>query len=1039
MTLSLHLLGVPRAEKAGKHHDLMLDKPASVLFYLAQRQDWVSRSELAFLYRPDVPENLALSNVRVFIYRAKDHFWAENLEIEKFRVRFQVKTDVRVFEDAISDQQWPRALALYRGNFLSGLHLHDVPGYETWLELERQTLAQKWRLAALNHSQDLIAQQDFTQAEAWLEQILKSDPLDEEALQVYLRVLFAAGKRAQAKEAYEQFKKELENELEVEPLATTRSLLESLNQSHAVATSLAEPTLKADHNLPAPSTRFIGRKRELAELGRLLNASDCRLISLVGLGGMGKTRLLLEFASQQLQNYREGVWFIPLAGVTSADLLVQTIASAVNLVFSASTKPEEQLLNFLREKEVLLLLDNFEHLLDGAPFLETLLQEAPRLKLLVTSRVALALKAEWLFDVEGLTYPPADTQDPLDSFDAVTLFSNRARQVSATFVPEGESLLAVANLTRKVEGLPLALELAAPWIRSLTVSQLLLELDKNLDLLSGQLRDLPERQRSMGAVLEYSWECLKAKEQGALARLAVFQNGFDLEAANRVASVHLALVLSLINHSLVRKTQEGRYQLHELVSKFVLAKLDEPTKAETETAFSQYYLGLVAEKAVQLRGRIQIEVKHALLKELDNIRAAWTIAIQAQAWDRLDAALEGVHLLWLRTNFFHEGRDLFKQLSESLPPEHSRLLARAGLRLGFFERNLGLFQEAKETFLAASKALGSLNLSSEFAYSLHELGNAVRKLGDPESAENYFEASLSLCNDLDNPTLLIDCLFHLALLRRDQGRFADARACLERCILLGTELEDLSHLATLEAQLGVMMLQSGGDKAEARRYLERGLSSFKRLDNLDEASIVLYNLGRLAYEEGDLQQSDAMLQECLALRRYLGNYYVQESVLSTLGEIARDQERYEVAITYFEQSLSLSRQLQSPVGQAYSLSDLADVARRLGDSAKARVYFQRALSLLKSRAMPKPVVFEILYFTALFCQAAFPRESYLLIRYLRDQEGLSHYLKSQMDSLYEELESSLSSSATKELNFETGQVTLESLLERQSRLFENEF
>ena len=359
---------------------------------------------------------------------------------------------------------------------MEGISLQDVPGYETWLELERQDLSRKWRTAALSCAREMEEERDLTGVEGWLEHVLKADPLDEDCLQTFLRVLFAAGKRAQALDAYETFCEELKRELDVEPLEATRALFESLRQNEPESASLQAPKPERKNNLPAQTTRFIGRKRELEQLSETLAEPDCRLLTLVGLGGVGKTRLALELANQQLETYPDGVWFVPLVGVGSPDLLVSSLASAVSFSFAGASDPKAQLGNFLREKDLLLLLDNFEHLVEGAMLLEELLETAPKLKLLVTSRVALELRGEWLFDLRGLAYPPTDTEEYLESFDAVKLFNNRAERLSTTFVPQGETLEAVAELTRKVEGLPLALELAATWTRSLSVPQLIAEL-----------------------------------------------------------------------------------------------------------------------------------------------------------------------------------------------------------------------------------------------------------------------------------------------------------------------------------------------------------------------------------------------------------------------------------------------------------------------------------------------------------------------------------------------------------------------------------
>ena len=1035
MGTSLQLFGVPKVVGI-KTYDLPLDKPASLLFYLAQRSDWVSRSELAFLYRPDVPEETALANVRVFIYRAKQFAWTTDLEVEKFRLRFRVESDVSAFLDAFKLQSWERALQLYQGTFLSGLQVADTPAYETWLELERQSLNTKWRKAVLAYTEMLEPSGDFLTAEGWLEALLKADPLDEEALQYYLRVLISAGKRKQGRDAFEDFCQLLRAELDAEPLEATRALADTLMTQGVQSTPLSLNRPK--HNLPAQTTRFIGRQRELASLSALLHG-DTRLLTLVGLGGVGKTRLALEFATRQLETFQDGIWFVPLAGVSSPDLLVPSIASALGLAFTGTLEPKTQLLNFLREKALLVLLDNFEHLLEGAVLLEELLAQAPRLRLIVTSRVALELRAEWLVDVNGLAYPPAVTSEPLERFEAVTLFIQRAAQRSVTFVPQGETLAAVAELSRRVEGMPLALELAASWVRSLSVPQILSALDTTMDVLSSQTRDLPERQRQMRTVFDASWQRLSAQEQIALSRLSIFQGGFMLRAAEQVAGVNMALLLSLINRSLVKRDTAGRFQMHELLRQFALSHLSSDQTTRLEHAFSHYYLDLVSTQAPKLRSKAQRITKDLLVADVDNLRLAWGLAIHQQHWEQLDTALHGVHQLWLRVNLFEEGSKMLTQLLSSLSPAHpltERLSARTRLRLGYFQVSLGAFADAKTNFTDAISILRRLKLSNDLGFALHELGHVIRKMGDLQEAEVYLKESLELARQLDSDALCTDVLFHLSLLRRDQGRLAEARDCLKECIERSNRLADDAQVAVDKAQLGVLILQSAGNIAEAREYMEQGRDLFRQLGNTDDESICIYNLGRLAYEQGNFSESKQLLQESLRLRRYLGSSYMQESVLSTLGEIARDEGHYQEAQSYFSQSLEISRQLQSPMGQMYALIDLGDIAKRRNDDAAATDYFKQALRLASTGTTPSGVLIEVLCGVAAHLQTRLPEEAYLAAAYLSRQAGISQHLKDKIQHLANDLASTLARQVTENLQSELKNLSLEALLTKQLLLLD---
>ena len=591
MDFRLKLLGVPKVDLKSRTSDLPLDKPTSLLYYLAQRGDWVSRSELAFLYRPDSPQKIALSNIRLYIHRVKKYPWTDPLEVEKLRLRYQIKTDVQDFNKAIEEKDWPKAIELYRGPFLQGINLQETFAYESWLELERQDLSEKWRLATLKQVRILEDKQDYTLAKKLIESFLKTDFLDEEALQSYLNILIAMGKHKQAFEAYKTFQKELKHELDVEPLEATRALIDNIECSEPIQLAL-KPNLHL-HNLPVQTTRFVGRKQELKQLTEYLANPDCHLLTIVGFGGVGKTRLALAVAEQGLKSFSDGVWLISLAGLSSADLLVSSIAGGVGLALLGSSEPKKQLIEFLQNKECLLVLDNFEHLIEGVDLLQELLDRAPKLKILVTSRVVLELKGEWIFDLDGLSYPPENTKEPLERFDAVKCFTQYAKQFSKTFEASEDNLEAIARLCRKVEGLPLALELASTWIRGLSLLEILSRLNESFDLLSSKLYDLPKRHHSLRTVFDYSWQLLTEEEQKVLTKLSVFQGGFSLEAVEEVAKTHLALLLSLINRSLIKRGQENRYSMHELIRQFATEKAEKKVKVQTKDLHSFYYLNLL--------------------------------------------------------------------------------------------------------------------------------------------------------------------------------------------------------------------------------------------------------------------------------------------------------------------------------------------------------------------------------------------------------------------------------------------------------------
>jgi len=1039
VAFSLRLLGVPKVATAGDLSDLPLDKPASLLFYLAQRGDWVSRSELAFLYRPDAPEEVALGNVRVYLHRAKERFWARALETEKFRVRYPIQTDVQAFERALEQHDWEAALALYRGPFLSGVYVPDAPGYETWLELERQDLMRKWRTAALGQSRSLEQQGDVTAAERLLGKVLQTDPLDEEAFGAFLRVLFSAGKRSEAVSAYAAFQALLQRELGVQPLESTRVLFESLSQREPKAVSAPKP--KVNHNLPLQTTHFVGRKREMAKLAALLAQPDCRLLTLVGLGGVGKTRLGLEVAHRHLEAFADGVFFVPLAGVASPDLLAPSVAAAVGLSFSGAGDPKAQLLDFLREKELLLLLDNFEHLVEGAEVLETLLSAAPKLKLLVTSRVALERRAEWLFDVEGLSYPPLEADEPLGSFDAVKLFLNRAERLSATFVPQGETLHAVAELTRRVEGLPLALELAAPWTRSLSVRELLHKLDADLGLLAHPLRDLPERHRSLRAVFDLSWGRLTNGEQEALEKLSVFPGGFTLEAAEQVAGVHLALLLSLINHSLVRRSPEGRFTIHELVRQYA-ADLGRGDRRPLETNFSRYYLELVIRHEAGLQGPAPKGVLRALTSEGDNLRLACKLAAAHGDWTPLETALTGVRTLFHRAERFQEGAYLFENLVETLEahrqasPEAQRLYARALLGLASFERFTGSHEETRLTLQRAAAHLRTSD-QGELAYALCLLGDVTYRLGDHATAETLFAESAALSQAADAPNLHATVLRGWAWLKRAQGDFPEAMGLVKRCLELREELGDAYGIAEALESLVSLLRETEGLAPAHFETLERALKLYQQAGSRQGEADINNMLALHARDTGDYERGERIFRACLEVARHTGNRLDEATLLFNLGESLLRRGQPASALPYLQQALAIGETLHSLGHQMLVLVSVAEGARQQGRLGEARAYLHRALKLARDNTVGVGLTLRALLYLAVLYAPEDGGQAALLAAFVARAKGSFSYTRNQAEQLLQELSAKLPRGTTKRLEQEAASLSLGAILERQLTLLEN--
>ncbi|MBI1878963.1 MAG: NACHT domain-containing protein, partial [Chloroflexi bacterium] len=443
------------------------------------------------------------------------------------------------------------------------------------------------------------------------------------------------------------------------------------------------------HNLPVQATPFVGRERELAELSRQLANPACRLLTLTGPGGIGKTRLALKVAEEQARTgyFLDGVYYVALAALSSANFLVSTLATVLNFTFYSNKDPQLQLLNYLRDKEMLLILDSFEHLLtpswEGGLLIE-IVQRAAGVKLLVTSQQRLNLQGEWVFEIQGLSFPevgeaalsqPATPPaEPPEHYSAVQLFLQSAQRVQAGFTLSSVDQPFILRICQLVAGVPLGIELAAAWVRVLSCQDIVREIEQGLDFLSVTHRDLPERQQSLRAVFEHSWRLLSEAEQHILKKLAVFPGGFRREAAEQVAQARLPLLTALSDKSLLRWSAANqnqpieRYEIHELVRQYVLEKLQVDPAATTLgcNQHSAYFAAFLQQREARLQGRQQKVALAEIGQEIENIRAAWGWLLSQPKVAAIEQCLNTLFLFYEIRGWYEEGTDIFAHAAVAL-------------------------------------------------------------------------------------------------------------------------------------------------------------------------------------------------------------------------------------------------------------------------------------------------------------------------------------------------------------------------------------
>jgi predicted ATPase len=530
-----------------------------------------------------------------------------------------------------NESGWAEALALYRGDFLADFYLPDSAPFEEWTLTRRADLRRRV-LEALETLTDYAIQiDDLAAAETHARRQLEIDNLRESAHRQLMEVLARNGRRAEALSQYEACVVVLHNELAVTPSAPTESLYVAIRDEMLPATppqtggqtwlavaardliGETAPPSQTPNNLPVQATPFIGREAELAALDTFMANPDMRLVTIVGPGGMGKTRLALETAHRQLENFEHGVWFSSLAKLSSPDEIVPATAQALQFNFYEGGTPKQQLLDYFRNKSLLLVMDNYEHLLDRAGLVTDVLQNAPQVKVVVTSREPLRLIEEQLFPLRGLTF---SGEAVAEEDEAVQLFLERAHRLRPDLTFKPTDIPHITAICRQVDGMPLGLELAAAWVDTFSLADIAAELQQSLDLLESDLRNIADRHRSLRAVFEASWDRLQSNEQQLFAQMSVFRGGFSRTAAWEICAPQLSqpafhrLLATLTRKSFLKHDMEnGRYDIHELMRQYEAEKLAEDENLETAVRHRHavYFCEYLHQLGEDLKGSRQME------------------------------------------------------------------------------------------------------------------------------------------------------------------------------------------------------------------------------------------------------------------------------------------------------------------------------------------------------------------------------------------------------------------------------------------------
>jgi predicted ATPase/DNA-binding SARP family transcriptional activator len=768
---------------------------------------------------------------------------------------------------------------------LAGLSGNESLTLSDWLRPLREQLHGR-ALAGLEHLATYHERLGaYAQALHYVRRQLAPEPWREEAHRAAMRLHGLLGERGAALAQYAGCRAILAHEFGIAPEAATVALYQALCRGESIRSPFA-PTRRL--RSPPEATVLIGREEELAALGELLTDPAHRLITILGPGGVGKTSLAIAAAQAHAAAFADGAVYVSLAGVNDAGLLPATLLTALELPARPERSAEEQLIDYLRDKDLLLVLDNLEHVLASVGLLAQLIEQTGALTLLATSRERLALRAEWLFDLDGLAAPATTwSRSTLANNAAVRLFVQRARQVGRRFNLADEAEAAV-DICRMVEGLPLALELAAGATRSRPCAAIAAALSSGVANLASDLHDLPERRRNIQAAFSYSWQLLTAAEGQVLRQLAVFRGGFTEAAAAMVAGATPAQLQTLCDKSLLRRAGAERYTMHELIRQYAAQQLEAAGESDsTHQRHLAAMLALAQQAEPLLTGAEQQQWLERLEQEHNNMRVALTWGL-AQQQRESSAQLGGaLWRFWWRRDYLQEGQAWLNRVLEAI--------AKAG------EASVQAKTQAQ-----VLKGLGAL----------------THRQGDLEKAQHYYQRELTMRRALGSTPELVAAMSNLAAAWSQQGRYAEAEDLLEACVTLDRELDDSYGLAHDLGSLGLGKLRQGL-YAEAHTLLAESLALHRLHGDSYSVALTLTNLGSAAHGLHDYAQLGHYTQEALTLMRALNNSYNSAVALENLAYFYRAQSDMVGCKAVLHESLQLFLDMKA---QDHLLSVVGSIA-----------------------------------------------------------------------------------------------------------------
>jgi predicted ATPase len=993
--LKIYTLGDLRILRDGKPVKALRSRKAQALMvYLACTSESHAREVLADLFWSESSPSRAMANLRDVIHTLRTHL-EPFIDITRYSIAINPEADVWVdaaeLEAALaslreggeiitveSAKKIEVALALYKKDFLEGFYLRGARGFEEWLVVERERI----RLATLDGYISLVAHyaemSNYSKGIYFARRSLELEPLMEVGHQQLMRLLALSGRSSEALLQYEACREVLEKELGVDPSEETKALYESLLKGKKLA---GAPPKHHQHNLPLPLSKLIGRDEELAQIASQLKGPACRLLTLIGVGGIGKTSLGLHAASTATDGYPDGVWLVELAALYEPEILPDEIAA----VFGVSAQEARSgigvtdvLVDYLKDKSILLVLDNCEHLIEAcAHFAETLLKGCPYVKILATSREAFGIREERIFHVSPLSLPPQEASlngKEIEKYPAIKLFLERAATIQPDFRLTADNRSLLAEICWQLEGIPLAIELAAARVKVISLDQIARRLKDRFQLLTGGPRTALPRHQTLQATMDWSYGLLPELERALLRRLSVFSGGWTLKAAEEVVSFGevsqqdvLDLLCSLVDKSLVLVEDKGakaRYRMLETVRQYGARMLTEEGEVEeTRRRHANFFVQLAEETDEGLRDFRQVESMGLLDTEHDNLRGALRWATDNSEADLAFRLVAALGWFWFMRGHWKESWRWF-QIANQLEAGSSPVV-----RAKAICRSVGLE-------IIRGNMIGTVEL-------VEEAMDICRKAGDEEGLAWGLNIMGQAKTWFDEQT-------------------DEAIPYLSESAELFSGLEDDWGVAFGLRYIG-QMVEYQGEYERGINLQKESIALFERVGDAWNTAHSLFLMGGSATRNNDYELAEWALGQSLEKCGMIGDKVMEAHALRGLGQLALQKDNLEEAEEIYLEALEALQKIGDDNCVASASRGLGEVAQRKGDFAKAAQFLSQSLLLYKKLGVDDFVALLIDRFASLAVAVEKRERAARLLGASKDLEGApgqilpSQYRKERVD------------------------------------------